>query len=130
MVVYPKTFVELQSEDEIKFYLRRNGPVLVSVFLDVERGIQRDGIVSLPRGTTSGSTEWDYVNHSIVLTGWGRDEQNRKFWTAYNTWGYNMRIERGGESAWIHKHALAVIPDLCRGKLRRIFGCQETSILI
>ena len=137
-LIYPKTFVQLQSENDIKHFLRTNGPVLVSVFIESPHPdyiVPENTIVRIPRGTTSESTEWDYVNHGLVITGWGRDETTSEgYWTAFNSWGTNMRIERGGESEWIHKHAIAVIPDFCRGKLLHDFssrvgslGCQRTT---
>lgn len=31
----------------------------------------------------------DYVNHAVVVTGFGKDENNTEFWTIKNSWGEN-----------------------------------------
>lgn len=137
--VYPKRLVQLQSETEIMHYIETNGPVLVGVFMDKQSN--PGTIVHLPRGSPNNDPYWDYLNHGLVITGWGTEE-GEKFWTAVNSWGMEMRIHRGEDSKWFYKYAVAVVPDFCRGKLfqellrlmgndeqeaRRLGGCQSAS---
>lgn len=112
---YPKTFISVQSEREIKESIVSNGPVLVSVYMLQNQQVGPGGIRRLlqspesPRGT-----EWDYLNHGIVLIGWDRQGADN-YWIAYNPWGIIEHIQMGGESEWIYKYAVSIVPDLCRG---------------
>ena len=137
--VYPKRLVQLQSETEIMHYIETNGPVLVGVYM--EKPPNGGEIVHLPRGSPNNDPYWDYLNHGLVITGWGKTDSEVHFWTAVNSWGMEMRIHRGEDSEWFYKYAVAVVPDFCRGKLfqellrltgndeeaRRLGGCQSAS---
>jgi hypothetical protein len=114
--IYPKLFVQLQSEGEIMDYLQSNGPVLVGVHMDTTASSTGDRIIPIRRHERNRSEFWDYLNHGLVITGWGA-EGTAQYWTVYNSWGEMQRIERGPASEWFYKYAVGVEPDFCRGKL-------------
>ena len=116
---FPDTFHELSSEADIMHYLKTNGPVPVGIYLPELinlSNIKRDRIYELER-VTPDRGYWDYLNHGVVITGWGENVQREKYWTVYNPWGVKMMIARGGANRWIARHAIAIIPDLCRGHI-------------
>lgn len=125
---YPKTFISLQSEREIKESLVHNGPVLVSVYMLQHQEVGGERIRRLLRSPRSPQsvTEWDYVNHGIVIISWG-EKDGSQYWIAYNPWGVTEHIQMGGESEWIYKYAVSIVPDLCRGAPLQVLGAARTS---
>lgn len=116
---FPDTFHELSSEADIMHYLKANGPVPVGIYLPESinlSNIKPNRIYGLER-VTPGRGYWDYLNHGVVITGWGENAKHEKYWTVYNPWGVEMMIARGGANRWIARHAIAIIPDLCRGDI-------------
>lgn len=114
-LVFPRGFVQLQTEAEVKQSLVSNGPVLVGLFLEpkIFGNFNSETVYEVPRSTHT--EEWDYINHGVVITGWGVDEAGTKFWSTFNPWGYEARLRRGDSHDWYLKYAVAILPDLCRG---------------
>ena len=64
--------------------------------------------------------EWQYVNHSILIIGWGYDEKTKtKYWICRNSYGTNygeenghFRVRRGKNDFGIESHAFSLIPKL------------------
>jgi hypothetical protein len=125
-LVYPKGFIQLQTEAEVKTLLVTNGPVLVGIFMDRDafNPLSSDIVYDIPKSTESQNPEWDYINHGIVITGWGTTIGGVDFWTTYNSWGFEAKIQRGPDHDWYLKYAVAVLPDLSRGALPEIFQPQ------
>jgi hypothetical protein len=124
--VYPKRIVQLHTEKEIMDMLRTNGPVMIGVDMGPQDPRNFDAIVDFPVDNSADAPKipnWDYLNHGIVITGWGTKKVNGKpttpFWTVYNPWGpdYAKKIKRGGGFERFYKYAVAVVPDFCRGYL-------------
>ncbi|KAL8426093.1 hypothetical protein ACSSS7_008258 [Eimeria intestinalis] len=59
-----------------------------------------------------GFTGWEYTNHAIAIVGWGEDP------TWGNTWGRNgyVKMKRGENLAAIESQAVAIDPDIQRGR--------------
>ena len=118
--VYPKRIVQLHTEKEIMDMLRTNGPVMIGVDMGPQDTRNFDEIVEFPVDNSADAPKipnWDYLNHGIVITGWGT--KPTPFWTVYNPWGsrYTKKIKRGGGFERFYKYAVAVVPDFCRGYL-------------
>lgn len=69
-----------------------NGPIVVSfepdyLFMHYKRGIYKSiGNTWLTRNEAK--PQWVKVDHSVVLVGWGYDEEKRvPFWVLQNSWG-------------------------------------------
>jgi hypothetical protein len=76
---------------------------------------------------TLGIHGWEYIDHSIVLIGYGINKDNgSKYWSIRNSWGgYSeygafTNLDRGDDIAAIESGAVWVQPDPCRGKLAKI----------
>ena len=69
---------------------------------------------------------WEYIDHSIVLIGYGKKSDGSKYWSIRNSWGgYSeygafTNLDRGQDIAAIESGAVWVQPDPCRGKLAKI----------
>jgi hypothetical protein len=69
---------------------------------------------------------WEYIDHSIVVVGYGEKPDGSKFWSIRNSWGgYSeygafTNLDRGEDIGAIESGAVWVQPDPCRGKLRKI----------
>jgi hypothetical protein len=107
---FTKGFRELRTEEDIEHSLIHNGPVPVGIYMPTGP-IDLAEVFSIPPPESS-TPYWTYLNHGVVITGWGTDSHGKPFWTVYNPWGMDMKIER---NSWFAKYAIEIIPDLCRG---------------
>ena len=64
--------------------------------------------------------EWQNLNHSVVIIGWGEDPKNQsKYWIVRNSYGPNwgdhgdFMISRGGDDFAIESETTAYDPILC-----------------
>jgi hypothetical protein len=136
---YPHEFLYLNSEEKVKKFILSDGPVLIAVKMtslshDQLSQVTPETLLRVERGTQQ--SNWEYLNHALVITGWG-DERNEKFWTVFNPWGKIHRIQRDAD--WLYKHTLGVTVDVCRGAPHGMLkkelgeegmkklGCQSTS---
>lgn len=82
-------------------------------------------LLQLPEGMTNHQTlreqdyEFEFVNHSIVILGWGFDEETQtKYWICANSWGKEwgengfFRIIRGVNDLSIESVAEIIIPKI------------------
>jgi hypothetical protein len=82
--------------------------------------------VSMTDAFTLGIHGWEYIDHSIVVVGYGEKPDGSKFWSIRNSWGgYSeygafTNLDRGEDIGAIESGAVWVQPDPCRGKLRKI----------
>jgi hypothetical protein len=109
---YPSGFVELISEEAIKKFLLRYGPVPTSVRTG-SRKLTNPPAVNLNTGLI------DDVNHGVVIIGW-----TGNVWEIYNPWnGFGtVEIRRDG---LVEVNAVGILPDIGRGKLA-IRGSQKS----
>jgi len=82
------------TEYEIMKDVLKNGPVVVSfepdyLFMHYKSGIYMSQTTTwLTKGDQK--PQWTKVDHSVVLVGWGFDEENKtKYWILQNSWGEN-----------------------------------------
>jgi cathepsin C len=86
--------------------LYNNGPFVVSFEPEYDFILYKSGIYHKVENnlvTPPGDKpEWEKVDHSVLIVGWGEDELTReKFWLVQNTWGPDwgesgfFRIRRG-----------------------------------
>lgn len=95
------------SQKKMMEELINNGPLVVSFEPDYNFMLYKSGIYhSIDEKTwiLKGipKPEWEKVDHSVLLVGWGEDDNTlEKFWILQNTWGANwgengfFRIRRG-----------------------------------
>ena len=82
--------------------------------------------VQMTDAFTLGIHGWEYIDHSIVVVGYGVKPDGSKFWSIRNSWGgYSeygafTNLDRGEDLGAIESGAVWVQPDPCRGKLREI----------
>ena len=114
-LIYTKGFRDLRSESDIMESLQRNGPVLVGVKMSHQNQPETQAGI-LVVDPLKGQGGWDFINHGLVITGWGQDlETGTLFWNAYNPWGSMVRIARGANHAGLAKYATELIVDETRG---------------
>lgn len=87
--------------------LMQNGPIVVSFEPDYNFMMYKSGIYhSIDEKTWISKRlpkpEWEKVDHSVLLVGWGEEEEtNEKYWIIQNTWGPSwgeegfFRMKRG-----------------------------------
>ena len=114
----------------VGLYADRNFTVYSSgIYRSVERDFWRRSVGRIapaydPTTCHSGctppaKTEWEQVNHAVLLVGYGSDTvggETVKYWIAQNSWGERwgeggyFRIERGTGEASIESLAVSVEP--------------------
>lgn len=98
-----------------------NGPIVVSfepdyLFMHYRKGIYKSvGNTWLTRNEAK--PQWVKVDHSVVLVGWGYDEEKRTpYWILQNSWGKNwgeggyFRMVRGIDHMGIESICESGIP--------------------
>jgi len=96
------------SEEKILREVYDNGPIVISLEPDYSFMFYKSGIYMSPTNNwfinNLPKPEWEKVDHSMVLVGWGVDNVNGKdvkYWIIQNSWGSNwgengfMRFIRG-----------------------------------
>jgi hypothetical protein len=109
------------SEKKLMEELYKNGPIVVSFEPDYNFMMYKSGIYhSIDEKTWISKRlpkpEWEKVDHSVLLVGWGEDENSEKFWIIQNTWGPNwgeqgfFRMKRGVDEFGIESICEAADP--------------------
>lgn len=80
------------SEELLMRELVKNGPVVVSFEPDYHFMMYKKGIYKSVKGNWMSKNlpkpEWQKVDHSVTLVGWGFDEvHQKKYWLLLNSWG-------------------------------------------
>lgn len=105
--------------------VNKNLKKLAQVLSSVLRAHSRTG-VEMTDAFALGIHGWEYIDHSIVVVGYGEKANGDKFWSIRNSWGgYSeygayTNLDRGEDIGAIESGAVWVQPDPCKGKLARI----------
>lgn len=88
------------SEELLMRELQKNGPIVVSFEPDYHFMMYRKGIYKSLKSNwvqkNLPKPEWQKVDHSVTLVGWGFDEiHQKKYWLLLNSWG-----EHWGENGY------------------------------
>ena len=97
--------------------IRARGPIVADFDVPLGFSVYKAGILSEPgaekfkenlkahistRTLLDYDIMWEYINHSIMIVGWGEDEKGTKFWLCRNSYGTwfgedhgHFRIRRG-----------------------------------
>lgn len=120
------------NEREIMKEIKENGPLVLSFEPDYQFMFYKDGIYKSPdeNWLTRGASkpEWEKVDHSVVVVGWGVDEASdsqgnknkKKYWLLQNSWGPNwgisgyFKMERGTDHKGIESICEAGTIELIR----------------
>ena len=107
--------------------VNKDMPRMIQILKDVLVQNNRVGVV-MTDAFTLGMHGWEYIDHSIVVVGFGVHENGSKFWSIRNSWGgYSeygaySNLDRGDDIGAIESGAVWVTPDPCRGKLRKLLN--------
>ena len=106
-------FSELRTQSRVRSWILMHGPVLAAISLPARNQIS-DQLAQNPDAIIHVENEvhgsWSYVDHGIVLLGWG-ESAGKFFWEVYNPWGgelSTMRISRSINDGIIEKYALGI----------------------
>lgn len=110
----------------------KKGPIVVSFEPDYNFMMYKGGVYhafdedtwisrSLPK------PEWEKVDHSVLLVGWGEEEDTgEKYWIIQNTWGPNwgengfFRMRRGTDEFGIESICETATPVIIDNKTKKI----------
>lgn len=112
------------NERDMMVELMNNGPITVSFepiqsFMYYSGGIYHDLEPSWIEKNQK-QPEWQRVDHSVLLYGWGETQDGIKYWNILNSWGPSwgengsFRIKRGNDELAIESMAEAVDPIIIR----------------
>lgn len=100
--------------------LKNHGPIVVSFeppsdFMYYESGVYHNVD---PEWLQIGQDkpEWERVDHSVLLYGWGETETGEKYWNIMNSWGENwgengsFRMRRGNDECAVESMGEAADP--------------------
>jgi len=113
------------SIEAIKAELFHNGPLVLGLEPGEDFMFYSDGVYrsSVPVLLQVGDHEWERVDHSVLLVGWG-EEDGTPYWRIQNTWGRDwgeagfFRIVMGQDESGIETipEAADVVEDEQQGK--------------
>jgi cathepsin C len=109
------------SQKSMMEELYKNGPIVVSFEPDYNFMMYKSGIYhSIDEKTWINKgipkPEWEKVDHSVLLVGWGEEESGEKYWILQNTWGPSwgengfFRMKRGNDEFGIESICEAADP--------------------
>ena len=110
------------SQKRMMEELYKNGPIVVSFEPDYHFMLYKSGIYhSLDESSWMSQglskPEWQKVDHSVLLIGWGEDTRlKEKFWILQNTWGPEwgekgfFRIRRGTDELGVESICESGVP--------------------
>ena len=111
------------SEDAIIKEVYENGPIVASLEPDYGFMFYKSGIYHSPnvfaQKSQDSKPEWEKVDHSMALVGWGEEEINDqivKYWILQNSWGSSwgdkgyMKLLRGTDHLGIESICESAIP--------------------
>ncbi len=117
------------------------GPIVVSFEPDYNFMMYKSGIYhSLDEKTWISKgipkPEWEKVDHSVLLVGWGEDEKtHEKFWIIQNTWGPQwgengfFRMRRGVDDFGIESICEAADPIIIEQATQRVLDKKDLENL-
>merc|ERR1719329_1371541 len=103
--------------------LYRHGPFTVGIEPDEDFMYYSEGVYSSVKVHPNPNTEWQQVDHGVLLVGYGED-QGQKYWRIQNSWGEDwgedgfFRIARGIDASAVESLAEAadVVEDELQGR--------------
>jgi len=74
--------------------------------------------------TEKGINSWEYVDHAVVVVGWGENDAGQKYWIVRNSWGPSWGpdntgfayIRRGDDEMGSETQVTFADPDFIRGR--------------
>eukprot|EP00418_Pyrodinium_bahamense_P096049 CAMPEP_0179048890 /NCGR_PEP_ID=MMETSP0796-20121207/19936_1 /TAXON_ID=73915 /ORGANISM="Pyrodinium bahamense, Strain pbaha01" /LENGTH=540 /DNA_ID=CAMNT_0020745361 /DNA_START=66 /DNA_END=1688 /DNA_ORIENTATION=+ len=136
---YVGSFYGDSNAQLIQEELYNNGPLAVGIQPDEDFMFYSDGIyrssASTPNASHVGASEWEAVNHGVLLVGWG-EEDGQKYWRIQNSWGPDwgedgfFRIVRGVDEVAVESMAEAadVVEDEQNGaRVVELFASLDAS---
>jgi len=130
------------NENYMMEELYNNGPLVVSFEPDYNFMLYKTGIyhsISEDSWKKTGAEkpEWQKVDHSVLLVGWGVDSQTKeKYWLVQNTWGPfwgeqgYFRIKRGSDELGIESICESADPIIIDNKTKKELTVEEYNNLI
>ena len=125
------------SEKAIMEEVFKYGPIVVSFEPDYNLMLYKSGVYhSLEEdswiNTNVTKPEWQKVDHSVLLVGWGIDKNTgEKYWIIQNTWGPNwgeegfFKMRRGVDELGIESICEAAHPVIVDNKSRKQLSPEE-----
>ena len=122
--------------------LKEKGPIVVSFEPDYNFMMYKSGIYhSIDEKTWISKglpkPEWEKVDHSVLLVGWGEDEKTgEKFWIVQNTWGPQwgedgfFRMRRGVDDFGIESICEAADPIIIEQATQKVLDKIELENLV
>lgn len=89
-----------------------------------------DKDLSIKTMTEKGINGWEYVDHAVVVVGWGELKNGNKYWVVRNSWGPNWGpkqvgyayVSRGRDDMAIEAQTVFADPDFSRGAGKQILN--------
>ena len=113
------------NEENLMRDLYTNGPIVVSFEPDYSFMVYKSGVFDFKKENwltqNTSKPQWQKVDHSVLLVGWGVEVANGKeikYWLLQNSWGKNwgeagyVRFRRGVDLLGIESIGEAAIPHL------------------
>lgn len=111
------------NEENVMKEVFENGPMVISLEPEYNFMMYKEGVYDVNQKNWLQSNiskpEWQKVDHSVVLVGWGVENKNGndiKYWLCLNSWGAHwgekgyFKIRRGVDMLSIESIAEAAIP--------------------